>query len=84
MNTIGKLVWRGKQVMDQVEKQVQENLDKAAIYLVNDIVKHFGSPPAMPEGQLTKHGVRVMAKRAKKRMASATKAMARAMKRGKW
>ena len=84
MNTIGKLVWRAQAVMDKVEKQVQENLDKAAIYLVNDIVKHFGSPPAMPEGQLTKHGVRVMARRAKKRMASATKAMARAMKRGKW
>ena len=84
MNVVGKLVWRAQAVMDQVEKQVQQNMDKAAIYLVNDIVKHFGSPPAMPEGQLTKHGVRVMAKRAKKRMASATKAMARAMKRGKW
>ena len=84
MNIVGKLVWRAQAVMDQVEKQVQQNMDKAAIYLVNDIVKHFGSAPAMPEGQLTKHGVRVMAKRAKKRMVSATKAMKRAMKRGKW
>ena len=84
MNIVGKLVWRAQAVMAQVEKQVQQNMDKAAIYLVNDVVKSFGSPSAMPEGMLTPHGVRVMARRAKKRMASATKAMKRAMKRGKW
>ncbi|MFA5401617.1 MAG: hypothetical protein WC359_14300 [Dehalococcoidia bacterium] len=40
--------------MNQVEARVQENMDKAAIYLVNDVVKSFGSPSAYPEG-----GVRV-------------------------
>ena len=54
MNIVGKLVWRAQAVMDQVEKQVQENLDKAAIYLVNDVVRSFGSPSAMPDIGLLK------------------------------
>ena len=54
MNIVGKLVWRAQAVMAQVEAQVQQNMDKAAIYLVNDVVRSFGSPSAYPEG-----GVRV-------------------------
>jgi hypothetical protein len=53
--------------MAQVEARVQQNMDRAAIYLVNDVVTHFGSPSAMPEGQLTKHGVRILAARARRK-----------------
>lgn len=65
-SVIGKIVWRGKQVMDKVEARVQENLDKAAILLQTEIVKSFGSPPSMPEGQLTPYGVRKLASRVRK------------------
>ena len=44
------IVWYAKQVMDKVEAQVQQNMDKAAILLQGEIVKSFGSPPAVPEG----------------------------------
>ena len=44
------IVWYAKQVMDKVEAQVQQNMDKAAILLQGEIVKSFGSPPAAPEG----------------------------------
>lgn len=44
------IVWYAKQVMDKVEAQVQQNMDKAAILLQGEIVKSFGSPPSMPEG----------------------------------
>ncbi|MFA5377925.1 MAG: hypothetical protein WC455_19400 [Dehalococcoidia bacterium] len=55
MNIVGKLVWRGQAVMAQVEAKVQQNMDRAAIYLVNDVVAHFGSPSAMPDIGLLKH-----------------------------
>ena len=44
------IVWYAKQVMDKVEAQVQQNMDKAAILLQGEIVKSFGSPPVAPEG----------------------------------
>lgn len=66
-SVIGKIVWRGKQVLDKVEAQVQQNMDKAAILLQGEIVKSFGSPPVMPEGQLTPYGVRKLASRARKK-----------------
>ena len=50
MNIVGKLVWRAQAVMAQVESRVQQNMDRAAIYLANDVVQSFGSPSAMPEG----------------------------------
>lgn len=77
------VIWYAKQVMAQVEAKVQQNMDRAAIYLVNDIRSHFGSPPSMPEGQLTPHGVRVMASRAKKKELRAFKAGLRKMRTGK-
>lgn len=46
--SVGIIIWRAKQVMAQVEKKVQQNMDKAAIYMVNDVVKHFGSPAPEP------------------------------------
>ena len=55
MNIVGKLVWRAQAVMAQVEAQVQQNMDRAAIYLVNDVVRSFGSPSAMPDIGLLKH-----------------------------
>lgn len=48
------IVWYAKQVMDKVEAQVQQNMDKAAILLQGEIVKSFGSPSAMPKGLLKK------------------------------
>ena len=54
MNIVGKLVWRAQAVMDQVEARVQQNMDRAAIYLVNDVVTHFGSPSPMPDIGLLK------------------------------
>lgn len=46
---ITTLVWYGKQVMAKVEAQVAQNMDKAAIYMVNDVVTHFGNPPMEPD-----------------------------------
>lgn len=51
-SALGRIVWRGKQIMDQVEARVQQNMDKAAILLQGEIVRSFGSPSAMPEGAL--------------------------------
>ena len=48
MSIVGQLVWRAQAVMAQVESRVQQNMDQAAIYLVNDVVKSFGSPPPEP------------------------------------
>ncbi len=48
-SVVGKIVWRGKQVMGEVEAQVQQNMDKAAILLQGEIVKSFGSPPPEPD-----------------------------------
>lgn len=45
------LVWYAKQVMAQVEAKVQQNMDRAAIYLQGDIVKSFGSPPPEPDNR---------------------------------
>jgi hypothetical protein len=44
------IIWYAKQVMDKVEAQVQQNMDKAAILLQGEVVKSFGSPQALPEG----------------------------------
>jgi hypothetical protein len=49
MNIVGKLVWRAQAVMGQVEARVQQNMDRAAIYLVNDVVRSFGNPPPEPD-----------------------------------
>jgi hypothetical protein len=54
MNVVGKFVWRAQAVMAQVESRVQQNMDRAAIYLVNDVVQSFGSPSAMPDIGLLK------------------------------
>lgn len=43
------LVWYAKQVLAKVEAQVAKNMDRAAIFMVNDVKTHFGSPRPMPE-----------------------------------
>lgn len=45
------LLWYGPKVMKQVEAQVSANLDRAAIYLVNDVVRSFGNPPKEPDSK---------------------------------
>jgi len=42
------IIWYAKQVMEKVEAQVAKNMDKAAIFMVNDVVKSFGNPPPEP------------------------------------
>jgi phage gpG-like protein len=46
---ITSLLWYGPKVMAQVEAKVAKNMDRAAIYMVNDVVKHFGNPPMEPD-----------------------------------
>jgi hypothetical protein len=50
MFVFGKVVWFGKKVMQEYNQKIEQGLDRAAIMLVNDIVKSFGSPPTPPEG----------------------------------
>lgn len=49
MKILATLVWKQQIVVNNVEKTLRRNLDRASIYLVNDIVKSFGNPPPEPD-----------------------------------
>ena len=42
--------WKGAAFRTKVEARVQRNLDRAALFLIADIKKSYGSPASMPSG----------------------------------
>jgi len=47
----GAVMWFGKKVLADAKAKTERGLDKAAIFLVNDIVESFGNPPREPDGK---------------------------------
>lgn len=50
MDIVSRLVWNAKAVMAKVEAEVQQNMDRAAIFLQGKITESFQSPASYPEG----------------------------------
>lgn len=59
------LKWYAPNLLKQVGSEVAARMDRAAITMVNDVVRSFGAPQALPEGfnLYNQRGKKVTAKR---------------------
>ncbi|MDD5712003.1 MAG: hypothetical protein PHY31_04500 [Smithellaceae bacterium] len=47
----GAVMWFGKKVLAEHKAKTEAGLDRASLFLVNDIVESFGNPPREPDGK---------------------------------
>lgn len=55
--------WFGKELLRKCKQNSEQGLDKAAAFLVNEVVQSFGSPPPLPVEARTARGKRITARK---------------------